>query len=122
MPVRETIKVGDLELPRLFSDAAANLFPEIYNEALERLAEYTRTQEDRFTKLVDRQERKYWANVVALFGVFISVLSLIIVGLPKITTDPSLPFWCVVRLNLAQLLPVAVLLMIFVLIARWVVR
>jgi len=122
LPIRETIRLGDVEMPRLMSDSSAGTFPEIYNEALEILAEYNRSLEARFERMVRTQERKYWANVVGLFGVFVSVLALVIVGLPKITTDPTLPFWSVFWLNVAQILPVALVLAVFVLVARWVVR
>lgn len=122
LPVRDTIRIGNVDLPRLLSDSQASLFPEVFNESLEQVADYARDLEKRFAELVRRQQRRYWANVAALFGVFISVLSLVLVGLPKITTDPQLPFWDVVRLNLAQVLPIAVVLAIFLLIMRLVVR
>jgi hypothetical protein len=62
------------------------------------------------------------ATVAGVFGIFVSVLALILVGLPKIVTDPRLPFWAVVQLNLAQLLPIAIVLALFVLALRLVVR
>lgn len=113
LPVRDTIRIGNVDLPRLLSDSQASLFPEVFNESLELVADYARDLEKRFVEIVRRQQRRYWANVASLFGVFISVLSLVIVGLPKITTDPQLPFWDVVRLNLAQVLPIVVVLAIF---------
>ena len=122
LPVRDTIRIGNVDLPRLLSDSQASLFPEVFNESLEQVADYAHDLERRFTELVRRQQRRYWANVASLFGVFISVLSLVLVGLPKITTDPSLPFWSVVQLNLAQVLPIAVVLAVFLLILRWVIR
>jgi len=122
LPVRDTIRIGNLELPRLLSDSQASLFPEVFNESLEQVADYARDLEKRFGALVRKQQRKYWANVASLFGVFISVLALILVGLPKITTNPNLPFWAVVQLNLAQVLPIAAVLAIFLLLMRWVLR
>lgn len=121
-PVCDTIKIGNVELQRLLSDSKPRLLPEVFNESLEQVADYTRYLEKRFGDLVRKQQRKYWANVASLFGVFTSVLALILVGLPKITTDPLLPFWCVVRLNFAQVLPIAVVLAIFLLLMRCVLR
>lgn len=118
LPVRDTIRIGNVELPRLLSDSQASLFPEVFNESLEQVADYAHDLESRFTELVRRQQRRYWANVASLFGVLISVLSLVLVGLPKISTDPNLPFWSVVQLNLAQVLPIAVVLAVFLLILR----
>jgi hypothetical protein len=52
----------------------------------------------------------------------IAVFSLIIVGLPRIETDTSLGFWEIVSTNAAQLVPVAVVLAIFVVVLRWIVK
>lgn len=122
LPIRETVTLGEVELPRLLSDSIVSLFPEVLNEAIEQLADYNRTLEVRFKGLVQAQQRKYWANVAGLFGVFVSVLALIIVGLPQITTNPQLPFWSLVQLNLAQLLPLAIVLAIFVCLIQWIIR
>jgi hypothetical protein len=122
LPIRHTIKVGDQEIPRVLSVSSPRFLPEDLNEQIERLAEYTDTLEKRFADLVKEEQRGYWANVVTIFGVFVSLLTLIIVGLPKITTDPSLPFWQVVELNFAQLLPVASILAAFVLLLRVLIR
>lgn len=121
-PVTETIRVGDFEVPRLMADSKAALLPETFNEAVEQLAEHSRTLEDRFVKLVQSEQRRYWGNVAGLFGIFVSVLALILVGLPKIATDPDLSFWQVVFVNLAQVLPIAVVLALFVLAVRFVIR
>ncbi len=122
LPIRETIKVGDVELPRLLSDSSPALFPENFNEALEQLSEHSRRLEDRFQRLVAGEQRRYWANVVGIFSVLVSVLALILAGLPKITTDPSLPFWLIVKVNLSQLLPLAIVLALLVVAMRWIVR
>jgi hypothetical protein len=122
LPIRETIRLGDIEIPRLLSDSQPSLFPETFNEGNERLADYINNIEARFARLVRQEQSKYWGNVVGIFGVLVSVLALILTGLPKIVTDPSLSFFEVFKLNLAQLLPLGLVLALLVLALRWVVR
>lgn len=122
LPIRQTITVGDVVLPRLLSDSSPALFPENFNEALEQLSEHSKRLEDRFRRLVAGEQRRYWANAVGIFSVLVSVLALILAGLPKITTDPSLPFWVIVKVNLSQLLPLAFVLALLVVAMRWIVR
>ncbi|NOT09433.1 MAG: hypothetical protein HOP28_14680 [Gemmatimonadales bacterium] len=122
MPVRTSIALGGLELPRLLSDSAASLFPEILNESLELLSEYNASLEKRFQELVSAQERRYWAKVAGLFAALVSVLALVLVALPKIAVDPSLTFWKTVQVNLAQVLPLAIVLALFCLTIRRIVR
>jgi hypothetical protein len=122
LPWRETISIGDIEVPRLITETKTKVFPETFNEAMEKIGEYNDSLEKRFTNLVREEQRKYWANVVGVLGVMVSILSLILVGLPKIQTDPNLSFLEVVCLNLGQLLPLSISLGLLVLILRWVVR
>ena len=103
------------------SDSAQTFFPETLNEQIEKLAEYSDSLEQRFSELVKSEQRKYWSTIISVFGIFISVLSLIIIGLPKIKTDITRPFWEIVKINLAQLLPIAFVLAVFIMILRWVI-
>lgn len=121
LPIRETIKIGEKEVPRVLSDSILRFFPENLNEQIERLSEYADTLEKRFVKLVKKEQRKYWGNVIGIFGAFISILSIIIVGLPKITTDTSLSFKQILILNLSQLLPIAIVLAILVVVLRLII-
>ncbi len=120
--IRETIKVGEVEVPRILSWAMSRFLPEDYNETIERLAEYTNSLEKRFSDLVKEEQGKYWARIINVFGVFVAILSFILVGLPKIQTDPSLPFWNVFLFNLAQILPLAAVLVLLVIVLRIVIR
>lgn len=122
IPIRDRIKVGDVEVPRLLSVAAAGYFPEDFNEAVERLAEYSDGLEKRFSELVKKEQRAYWGTIVSIFGVFVAILAFVLVGLPKITTDTSLTFWQIVKLNGAQILPLALVLALFVLLLRWIIH
>ena len=106
LPVRETIKIGDIEIQRLLSASKVGFFPEDFNEQIERLADYTNELEQRFVELVKKEQRRYWANVITIFGVFVAILSFVLVGIPKIATYPNLSFWSIFSLNLAQVLPI----------------
>ncbi len=122
IPIRNYIKVGDVEVPRILSSGGLKFIPEEINESIERLASYADQLENRFAELVKAEQRKYWANVVSVFGVFVAILALVLRGAPQIIPDPSLSFMDVVILNLAHILPLAVVLAIFVLVLRLVIR
>ncbi len=122
LPIRKTIKIGDSEIPRLLADSSPRFLPEHFNDAMEQLAELSTALERRFRRVVAEEQRRYWANVVGIFSILVSVLALILTGLPKIVSDPTLPFWSVVLMNLSQILPLAVVLAVLVLVLRWVVR
>ena len=117
VPIRTHIRVGDIDVPRLMSDSRANLLPEIFNESVERLAEYAGSLETRFNDIVQKELRQYWSSFVGIVGVMIAVFLLIIVGLPRIETDASLGLWEIVWTNAAQLVPIAVVLALFVLVS-----
>jgi hypothetical protein len=122
VPLRKTIMIGDTPVRRLLSDSNPRFLPETVNEHTEAVAEYSAKLESRFKELIKKEQRRYWANVVGVMGLMISLLAIIIVGLPKIETDPSLAWWDVFSMNLAQLLPLVVVLILLVVALRWVVR
>ncbi len=122
IPVRETIQIGDVEISRLLSDSMPQFFPETFNEAIEGLAVFSSNIESRFIKMLEGERRRYLANIAGILGVIVSVIAMVIVGLPKIQTDPCLPFFDVVLSNLAQLLPLSIAMSLLVFILWLVVR
>src|SRR5688572_29572470 len=48
VPVRETIKLVDLTIPRLLSDSSPQFLPETFNEAIEAIEIHANTLEARF--------------------------------------------------------------------------
>lgn len=122
LPVRKTIKIGDREIPRLLESSSPKFLPEHFNDAMEQLAELSTTLEQRFRRLVAEEQRRYWANVVGIFSILVSVLALILTSLPKIVSDPTLPFGAALLMNLSQILPLALVLAVLVLVLRWIVR
>ena len=121
-PVRRFIEVGDIAVPRLLADSNPRVFPELFNEQIERLAKHSQNLELRFVEAVKKEQEKYWSQVVGVLGVVVAVLAIVIVGLPKIQTDLSLPFWDVVLLNLSQLLPLGITLVLLVLALKWAAK
>jgi len=115
-------RVGDIEVPRLIGAEPIAAFQDDYNEAIESLANYSVTLEEHFSRLVEDKLRGYWANIITIFGVFVAILGFILVGLPKITTDPSLPLLDIFALNVTQVLPLAIVLAIFVLVLHRIIR
>jgi len=122
IPVKETINVGGTDVHRLLSVSSPTNFPEEFNESIQELSKYSASLEGRFTNLVKKEQNKYWGQVITIFGAFVALLSIIIVGLPKITTDPNLPFWSIVQLNVAQLLPIVFVMVVFVVVLKWMFK
>ena len=121
-PVRPSITLGDMDVPRLLSYASPRYLPETLNEQIELLADYTENLEKRFGKVVEKQPRRYWANLIGIFGALLSVMALVITGLPKITVSSTMTFKEVFLVNSAQVLPVALVLALFVVVLRIVIR
>jgi len=76
-PFKKTLKIGDFVIPRVLSREQTRFFPEVFNETIERLGEHSDSLEKRFTKMVHEEQKKYWANVVGVLGVVVSVMALI---------------------------------------------
>ncbi len=121
-PVRPSIGLGDMDVPRLLSDANPTYLPETLNEQIELLADYTDILEKRFIKLVEKQQRRYWSNLIVIFGALLSVMALVITGLPKITVSSTMTFKEVLLVNSAQVLPIALVLALFVIVLRIIIR
>jgi len=111
IPVRKTISIGGLQIPRLMDADPARA--EDVNYLLESLAQYSNSLEDRFKQILKKRMKSYWANIITLFGVFIGLFSLINISISKITIDQSWTrdqiFWN----NFEQILPTAIVLVIF---------
>ena len=121
-PVRVSLSLGNMDVPRLPCDASPKYLPETLNEQIELLADYTDNLEKRFIKLVEKQQRRYWSNLLVIFGALLSVMALVITGLPKITVSSTMTFKEVFLVNSAQVLPIALVLALFVIVLRIIIR
>lgn len=120
--VLPSIPLGDVDVPRLLSGSKIKFTSENLNEQIELLAGYTDNLERRFIKLVEKQQRRYWSNLIGIFGALLSVMALVITGLPKITVTSTMTFEEVFLINSAQILPIAIVLALFVIVLRIIIR
>jgi hypothetical protein len=120
--IRQTIKVGDIDVPRILRTDVVPISLEDMNEQVERLAEYAASLEDRFSDIVKDERKKHWGNVITLFGLFVAIFSFILVSLPRIAVQPSHGFWQIVSINAAQILPLAIVLFLFVMALKLMFR
>lgn len=112
IPVARFIEVGGVKFPRMISGEIAR--SEDVNLFIERLAQRTeQVALDAQTK-IDAQLKSYWGNVVTLFGTFIGVFSLIVGFLKTAPMDSGSTFYSVLILSSAQMLPLALILLVFV--------
>ena len=114
LPIRRTIKIGNIEVNRILGIDSVQSSLEDINEAVERLAEYSDSLEDIFYEKFKKEMNRYWANIITLFGLFIAIFSLIIVALPRINMPENLSFLNILVTNTAQILPITLVLAIFV--------
>ncbi len=113
--IRETIKLGDKEIPRLINGNQSRI--EDINYAMESLAEYADKLETKFEKKLNKQIQTYWLSIVTIFGVFIALFSFIIkISNHEISSENS--FWVTIGIGFANLIPLIVLLVIMLLTIR----
>jgi hypothetical protein len=80
--------------------------PEEVNLALERLYEYTQ----HLKKLIASERQKYFANVITLFGIFLTLFTIIDFSITKISISTWSNPWEIFWLSLAQVTPLALVL------------
>lgn len=117
-PMKESIEVGGVEFPRLFHGDMVGA--EDLNMFTEALAEYDSKVERRVEELASTLTRKYWANVAALFGLFVALFALILRATDPVRLPQSSKFADVFLLQVARLGPLALILFGFVF-ALWLV-
>ena len=118
LPVRDTIMVGDTEIHRIIASSSPQYFPEEFNNAVESLAKYNDRLESRFKEIIRKEQAGYWRSIVSVFGIFVAILALVFTSVLKVEKVPSLGFWDNFLFNLAQILPLFIVLLILLLILR----
>lgn len=112
IPSKQYMNINGIKVPRLL--AKDHIRPEdvnIYFESLaNKLTSIERTTEER----INEKLKEYWANIIILFGVFIGLFSLIITFVEKVELKGGESFLNVLLLNVAQVIPLAVVLAGFV--------
>lgn len=120
IPIRTSIEMNGIEIPRLIDMDKARA--EDTNLLIETLSKYSHSLERRFSEIHKEEMGRYWANVITLFGLFLAVFSLIITSVNKIAVDTA---WGIKRtffFNLAQVLPVAIVLFSFIVVLKFLFR
>ncbi len=113
--IRETIYLGDKKIPRLRTGDNSRV--EDINYAMESLAQYADTLENKFERKLNKQIQSYWINIISIFGVFIALFSFIIkISNQEIKTGNG--FWCTIADGFANLLPLIVLLTVLLLLIK----
>lgn len=122
IPIRRTIKIGDISVPRILSTDLVQLSLEDINEAIETLSENFVSFGKQYSEKFKEEMNKQWGNLIVIFGIFVAIFSFIIVALPRIKFPPSYSFFQILSANTAQLIPVAIIFAIFVFVLKKLFR
>jgi len=118
IPFKEYMSISGIKVPRVLAHDRPR--PEDLNIFFESLARRSASLESEFNKIVEAKLQSYWANIIVLFGIFISLFALIVTFVEKVAVVPGSSFLNVLALNTAQVLPLAVVLAGFVwLLKKW---
>ena len=112
IPVREFVTISGVQLPRLHHGDTAR--PEDLNLFMEVLARRLLAIEADADRKMEEKLRRYWGEIVTLFGAFIGVFALIVAFLRTAPLDKDASFSSVILLMSAQVLPLALILAGFV--------
>ena len=118
IPVKEYMSISGIKVPRILAYDRPR--PEDQNIFFESLAKRSASLESEFNRIVEKKLQSYWANIIILFGVFISLFALIVTSVEKVKVEADGTFLDGLALNAAQVLPLAVILAGFVwLLKKW---
>jgi biotin operon repressor len=120
IPVKEYMSISGIKVPRVLAYDRPR--PEDLNIFFESLARRSASLESEFNKIVEEKLQSYWANIIILFGIFISLFALIVTFVEKVEIESGSSFWGVFALNAAQVLPLALVLAGFVWLLKWLFR
>ena len=111
-PMNETITIGGVEFPRSFHGDLVGA--EDLNAFIEAIAEYDANIERRITDLAAAMTRRYWVNIATIFALFVAVFALIIRASEPLALDASTTPISLLYLKAAELAPLAIVLLAFV--------
>lgn len=116
IPIIESIKIGDTEVPRIMRGDSVN--PEPINYAIEKLAEYANSLESKFKDEFEKRMRSYWGNIITLFGIFISLFAFILSVANNSAFDAEWGFRTIFLNNLAILGPLLCVMAVFLILLK----
>lgn len=114
--IEEYLDFGTHKIPRLLGTDLYNI--ETTNIAMKSLMDTEKRLKKIIKDSMEKELKKYWGNIIVIFGLFMSVFSLIITSINKIEIGEN---WSVKELflyNLAQVLPIAIILFLFLFILK----
>lgn len=120
IPIRRSIKIGDMLIPRMLDSDIGRA--EDVNGSVEALSKYANSLEDRFVKMYREEMKSYWGGIITLFGIFVGLFSLIIVGSQKIIITENWSLGTVFLANFVQVAPLAVVLILFVVLLKFIFK
>jgi len=118
--IKKYIEIDDLKIRRLLGGDPVN--PEAINMAIEKVSTYSSRLERKFSKLVAKKLKSYWGNIIIIFGISISIFSIIGNLTTKIQIDPTWSLCDIFLKNLMQVLPLTSVMVIFVIILKLLFR
>ena len=116
IPIKMHINIKNFTMGRFLGGDAARA--EDFNILIETFARELTKVEQEAEDRIARTMQQYWANVIALFGAFIGVFSLITGFLRTVPFEKDSTFLSILVLSSAQTLPLALILLVFMLILR----
>lgn len=85
-PFEEHIRIGSYNIPRLLDNDIARA--EDTNQLIETMQKFTSALEEKFQVKLDNQLKRFYGNLVAIFGVFIAIFALIMTAVNISTAIP----------------------------------
>jgi len=124
LDIRETIKVGDIEFPRILSLEKAQFLPENFNEQIQQLAKYSKSLDDYAAKLerIEKEQKNYWAKTITVFTILLGLLAVVLDKLPRTITTPSLGLKDSLWQNFVPLIPFCSIIIVFALVIYFVIK
>jgi hypothetical protein len=126
LPIRESVKVGDVDVPRTLGCSSPKVIPSNHDEVVEQLAQHANSLEMRFTKLVKEEREAHWARTISAFTIFLGILAIVF----KITTKPAfvatvdaLPdYRHLLMVQFIDVVPLAFVFIVFGFFLRWIIK
>jgi len=126
LPIRESVKVGDVDVPRTFGCDDPKVIPSNHDEVVEQLAQHANSLEMRFTKLVKEEREAHWARTISAFTIFLGLLAIVFkITSKSISVAPVdvLPkYWHLLILGFVDVIPLAIVFVAISFFLRWIIK
>lgn len=121
-PIKSFIKFGKHSIPRLLRFGNPKYLPENFNEAVELLAAHSDSLVQNYEKRIEDLKSDFWSKIFTTFATFISILALILTGIPKIQIQEKWTYLEVFTYNAAQLLPIFIFSVALIIVTRKITK